>query len=366
MKKIFYRLFALLFNLYTILTVRKNRISLLAPHPESEHDSLRELKRYIESKGGYDIREISVPRGSVTGFIGFILNKSRILATSEYIFLNDNFMPMADMKFKKGTVVTQLWHGEGAFKKFGLATDIPDEIAQRLIKCTGRLDCIVTTSQNVNSVYAEAFGADESKIKALGSPRCDFLIRNRNSTDLRRSFDEIYPEAKGKKLILYAPTFRDNDEADGRLLSETDFKYLKNELGDEYALLIKLHPRIHSSVIPEGLINVTDYDINELTVISDMLITDYSSVCMNFALLSKPCIFYAFDLDEFKNDRSFYYDYKSYVPGPVITDYRDLPGEIKNSRTSEKCTGFRNFNFDYLDDKSSQRIYEAIISSSLQ
>ena len=108
----------------------------------------------------------------------------------------------------------------------------------------------------------------------------------------------------------------------------------------------------------------SDYD--QLLKDTRLLITDYSSVCMNFALLSKPCIFYAFDLDEFINDRSFYYDYKSYVPGPVITDYRDLPGEIKNSRTSEKCTGFRNFNFDYLDDKSSQRIYEAVISSILQ
>ena len=364
MKKVFYRLFALLFNLYTLLPVRKKRISLLAPHPESEHDSLRELKRFIETKGGYDIREISVPRGSVTGFIGFILNKSRILATSEYIFLNDNFMPMADMKFKKGTVVTQLWHGEGAFKKFGLATDIPDEIAQRLIKCTGRLDCIVTTSQNVNSVYAEAFGADESKIKALGSPRCDFLIRNRNSTDLRRSFDEIYPEAKGKKLILYAPTFRDDADKDSALLDNTYFPSLSKALGNDYIILLKLHPAIHSSVIPEGVINVTGENITELTVISDMLITDYSSVCMNFAYLRKPAVFYAFDLDEYNDARSFCFGYEDYVPGPVIKDFRELPEIIKNPPNSEKTREFGEFNFKYFDNNNTKRIIEYVIKNS--
>ena len=202
MKKVYYRLFAVLFNLYTLLPVRNDRITLLAPHPESEHDSLRELKSYIEKTGGYDIREISVPRGSVTGFIGFILNKSRILATSKYIFLNDNFMPMADMKFRKGTVVTQLWHGEGAFKKFGLDTDLPDDIRERLVGCSSKLSCIVTSSANVSGIYAKAFGTDISKIKALGSPRCDSLIENRGSPLTREKYEKLYPEIKDKKLIL--------------------------------------------------------------------------------------------------------------------------------------------------------------------
>lgn len=364
MKTFFYKLFALFFGFYRIFKVKQNRITLLAPHPRSGHDSLSELKDCIESQGEYDIEEVTVPKGKISKYLRFFLFDSKALATSAFVFLNDNFMPMADLNFSDKTVITQLWHGEGAFKKFGLATGIPDETARRLRKCSEKLSFIVTTSQNVNSVYAEAFGADESKVISLGSPRCDFLMRNRNSADLRKSFDIVYPEVMGKELILYAPTFRDDEDEDSKLLSRTDFEYLKNELGGEYAILIKLHPRIHSSFIPEGIINVTDYDINELTVISDLLITDYSSVCMNFALLSKPCIFYAFDLDKYENDRSFYYDYKSYVPGPVITDYRDLPAEIKNSQTSEKLSRFRNFNFDYTDDKSSQRIFEKIISSN--
>ena len=361
MKNIFYRLFALFFRFYRILPVKENRITMLAPHPGSGHDSLSELSEYIEKKGGYEVKRIQVP-SSALGFIRFFMLDSKILATSHYIFLNDNFMPMADLKFSEKTVITQLWHGEGAFKKFGLATALPDEIKSRLKKCSEKLNYIVTTSAAVSDIYAEAFGTDTGKILPLGSPRCDYLIRNKENKEIPESLKRVLKP--GKKRILYAPTFRDDAQSDSALLGGTDFEYLKNELGDEYEILIKLHPRIHSSGIPEGVTDVTKFDINELTLVSDLLITDYSSVCMNFALLGKPCVFYAFDLEKYETDRSFYKEYRSYVPGPVVTDYRDLPQAIKNPGTAPGYEAFRDFNFDYFDDKSSERIFGRIIRAS--
>ena len=140
------------------------------------------------------------------------------------------------------------------------------------------------------------------------------------------------------------------------------------ELGDEYSLLIKLHPQINSSKPVEGAVDVTKgHNITDLTLISDMLITDYSSVCMDFALLSKPCIFFAFDLESYEKERSFYYDYESYVPGPVVKDFDDVIESIKNPRNNEdKLRSFRDFNFDYTDCNNTKRIFNRIISANPQ
>ena len=129
-------------------------------------------------------------------------------------------------------------------------------------------------------------------------------------------------------------------------------------------MLTKLHPQIHSDRTVPG-VDVTGSNITELALICDVLITDYSSVCMDFALLSKPCIFFAFDLEEYQKERSFYYDYKSYVPGMVAESFDAVIDAIKNPRSDEeKLRRFREFNFDYIDSDNTRRVFERIISSN--
>ncbi len=375
MKNLFYSLYALFFNISRIFPIKKNRVALVAPHNGGSNDSLGVLKAFLEEKGGYEIvfistNDLKLDFSGISALIksclkaaGFFTFKAKALATSKFVFLNDNFMPMASLKFSKDAIVTQLWHAEGAFKRFGLSAPLTDEIREREKKCSQRLDYIVCTSKNVVPIYAEAFGVDESKILPIGSPRTDRLFNN-DIEKLRVGFDKKYPECKGKKLILFAPTFRDSAEKDAALLSGIDSKKFAAEL-PEYALLTKLHPQIHSSKPIEGATDVTKEDIGMLTLICESVITDYSSVCMDFALLSKPCFFYAFDLEEYEDERSFYFDYESYVPGPVAKDFDSLIENIKNPRNSEeKLHSFRDFNFDYIDCDNTQRVYEKIISAN--
>lgn len=375
MKNLFYKLYALFFNLSRIFPIKQNRVALVAPHNGGSGDSLGLLKAYLESKGGYDIvfistQDLKLDFSSVSALIksclkaaGFFTLKAKALATSKFVFLNDNFMPMASLNFSKEAVVTQLWHAEGAFKRFGLSAPLPDEVREREKKCSAKLDYVVCTSKNVAGIYAEAFGVDESKILPIGSPRTDNLF-NRDINGIRTEFNKNHPECKDKKLILYAPTFRDSPEKDSALLSGIDMAKFSAEL-PEYALLIKLHPQIHSSKPVCGATDVTNEDIGALTLICDSVITDYSSVCMDFALLSKPCYFYAFDLDEYETERSFYFDYESYVPGPVAKNFDLLLENIKNPRNSEeKLCRFREFNFDYIDSKNTERVFERIISAN--
>jgi len=378
LKKLFYSLYALFFNLSRILPVKENRIAFVAPHNGGEKDSLGILRSYVEEKGGYETvtistRELHLNTSGLKALIlsclkaaGFFTLKAKALATSKYVFLNDNFMPMASLRFSQKTVITQLWHAEGAFKKFGLSAPLTDDVREREKKCSENLTYIICSSKNVAPIYAEAFGVDKSKILPLGTPRIDSLLAERDTYALRTEFDAKHPECKGKKLILYAPTFRDDPETDRNIVKNIDMAAFKKELGNEYALLIKLHPQIHSGEPVEGTVDVTqEHDINDLTLISDLLITDYSSVCMDFALLSKPCIFFAFDLEEYEKERSFYFDYEKYVPGTVAVDFNAVIEAIKNPRNDEeKLHRFRDFNFDYIDCENTKRIYERIISSN--
>ena len=365
MKNLFYSLFALFFNISRIFPVKENRVALLAPHRGGNHDSLSEIGTYLENKGGYEVNLISTSQlSSFGGALDFFINKSRLLATSKYVFMNDNFMPMASLNFSKKAIITMLWHAEGAFKKFGLMTDLPPKIEEKIKACSSKLTYVICSSKNVAPVYAKAFGVSESKVIPLGSPRTDFLLKEHNIDKLRNEFDNKFPECKGKKLVLYAPTFRDNPERDKDLLNHINFSKFNSALGDEYALLIKLHPQVHSSVISENFTDVTASDIAKLTLISDMVITDYSSVCMDFALLLKPCVFYAYDLKDYENERSFCFGYESYVPGPVVENFDDVIENIKSHQGTEKLQKFREFNFDYTDDKSTERVAEFIISQS--
>lgn len=88
---------------------------------------------------------------------------------------------------------------------------------------------------------------------------------------------------------------------------------------------------------------------------------------MDFALLTKPCVFFAFDLDEYEKERSFYFDYKAYVPGAVAENFDEVLSAIKNPRTDEeKLRRFRDFNFDFIDTNNTERIFNAIISANPQ
>ena len=373
MKKIFYRLFAFIFNMSAKQPVVKNRVSLLAPHRGGYHDSLYEICNCLSAKGGFEINFISTAdldfdrhhiRESIRSAIVFFTEKARLLATSRYVFMNDNFMPMSLMNFSIDTTVVQLWHAEGAFKKFGLMTELSEKIEKNERLAATKLDYVVCSSKNVAGVYAEAFGVPESKVLPLGSPRTDFLVRGEDIPSLRYQFDFKHPECRGKKLILYAPTFRDDKDRDRAILSTISTSLFIRDFGDEYALLVKLHPQIHHCGVPESVTDVTDWDIAELTLICDMLITDYSSVCMDFALLSKPCIFFAYDLEYYENSRSFCFGYEDYVPGPVTRNYDELAQAIRNPRDDEKINRFREFNFDYTDSNNSERVVDFILSAS--
>ncbi|MGL5692955.1 MAG: CDP-glycerol glycerophosphotransferase family protein, partial [Peptostreptococcaceae bacterium] len=153
---------------------------------------------------------------------------------------------------------------------------------------------------------------------------------------------------------------------------ELDYTKIIDSLGDDYVIILKLHPIVDekSVVIPDEykdkVLNLTRYkEINDLLIITDILITDYSSVVFEYALLDRPMIMFAYDLDSYINERNFYYEYKDFVPGPIVYTNEQIIDLVKdNSFDLEKVKEFKHKFFEDVDGKATKRIVEYLIKNA--
>ncbi|MDF2607298.1 MAG: CDP-glycerol glycerophosphotransferase family protein [Bacillales bacterium] len=273
------------------------------------------------------------------------------LATSRYILIDNYFGFLAGVDFKKGVECIQLWHATGALKKFGLEDETIRsrhiKAKERFLKVYSKFNKVVVGSDIMADTFARSFNLNKSQILATGIPRTDFFF-NENEVNLARKKLASQFNCNNKKVILYTPTYRDEELDKFKL--KLDVGKMSDKLGNEFILLLRLHPAIQKLVsinqFSEFIIDVSsnEYDINELLIMADYLITDYSSVSFEFSLLKKPIIFYTYDLDEYKSTRGVLDDFENNLPGPIVRDtesiieliqegYFDLEGI---SRYSEK------------------------------
>ncbi len=169
-----------------------------------------------------------------------------------------------------------------------------------------------------------------------------------------------------KKLILYAPTFRDINLGSDTVLG--DVEKMAEKLPNDYILGLRLHPyvaRIAKRLHKENVCDLSDErSLSELIMASDLLITDYSSIIYEYCITKKPMIFYAYDLDDYiNNGRGFYNNYTSNVPGPVIKDMEELINTINREDYSiEQIHTFIRNNFPNLDGKATDRVIDIFAS----
>ncbi len=367
MKQLLYAFFALLFNLSrAVLPLKKGRVAFLSMHNEELHDSLGAVMEEVKRRGYETVlltrRDLENARTRPSAALRFFFAGARKLATAEAVFLNDNFMPMGSLRFRKSAKVIQLWHAEGVFKKFGLSIPQPENVRAREIAGNRKLTYVVCSSKGVVPYYAEAFGVPQAQVLPLGAPRADVLLAPGAKEAAQKKLTAAYPALAGKRTVLYAPTFRDTDEGNAALLQSVDPAAFRARFGKDAALLVRLHPQIHpEDRALDGAVDVTDFDdVPALVLACDALITDYSSICMGFALLEKPCVFFAPDLESYKRARDFYFDYASYVPGPVALRFSGALDALLQPADKEKLQAFRSFNFDYFDCENASRVADLL------
>lgn len=295
-------------------------------------------------------------------------------ATSKCTFLYDYFLPAYANEPRKNTNLIQIWHGCGAFKKWGYSTKDSDwglksEFFEKY-NIHKTYTFITTSSEEVNGIYAEAFASPPSKVKALGVPRTDIFFDDEFVSSQKDKLLEKYPELKDKKLILWAPTYRGNDLKASYNDLAIDFEKLKSIVGDKYALLIKLHPHIGKKIrkneLSENLngfvYDITrEFNISSSLCFSDMVISDYSSLIFEYSLFERPMIFFAYDLDDYENDRSFYYNFESFVPGEIVKTTEELGEAVLKAEENfdrERVVAFKNKFMSACDGKSTERVLE--------
>ena len=282
---------------------------------------------------------------------------------------------------RKGQIYLQCWHGT-PLKRLGYdilesdnAMNSLNEIKEKYRTDAERFAYILSPSPFATDKFATAWNLNETgqrdKIIEEGYPRNDRLAvaTEEERARLRKQFG-----VEGKKVILYAPTWRDNQHTSGQgytYKTEVDFDKLQRELGDEYVILFRAHYLVANSFDFErykGFVtDVSSYgDINDLYIAADILVTDYSSVFFDFSILERPVIFYMYDLEHYANEMRGFYLSLDELPGPIVRDEDALIDEIRKTdgwTADDKYIEFKKRFNPYEDGNSSKRVLARVIET---
>jgi len=279
-------------------------------------------------------------------------------------------------------IYIQCWHGT-PLKRLGYDITKSDnamnsirEIREKYRTDAQRFHYMVSpcdfVTQKFNSAWNLKAWGKEDAVLQIGYPRNDFLNKF-SKEDVEKVKQNLGIEGINKKIILYAPTWRDNQhDADKGYIYDNpvDFDYLRQHLEEEYVILFRAHYLVADNFdfdAYEGFIyNVSNYDdINELYITADILITDYSSVFFDYAILERPMIFYMYDMEAYRDEmRGFYIDVNS-LPGPIIRTEKELVAQIRNAEDVCDIEMIKEFNKvynDMNDGMAAKRLVDAVIA----
>ena len=365
MKELGYRLFAMMYYIYRLIPIKKNRCFLIMTHDASVEGNVGVIEQYLKkSRKSYDFRHLVRSDTRSSKLLSLIFKKSYELATSNYIFMDNTFLPLAFIKVPKSVSVVQLWHGTGTIKKFGQDVNT-GKLKVLEGKANENITHLIVNSPETRALYSKTFQVPEEKVYVLGLPRTDILFSKEQQTEKRKEFYQEFPELKEKKLILYAPTFRDDQTENPKLSIDLD-RFVK-ELPKDHVLALRLHPHVARYLSLNYESRIIDFslyeNLNTLLFASDILITDYSSIVFEYSILQKPMIFYTYDLEVFsKEGRGFYEPYESYVPGNIAKTTEELITIIKEEDfQTEKIEPFCKQSYSFFDGKSTYRVIKEVM-----
>lgn len=282
--------------------------------------------------------------------------------TSSIIVTDDYLRYLQNQPLRENQRVIQLWHACGAFKKFGQHGSNMSVVMDRASHVQYNL--VSVSSESVREIYADAFDIDIHKIQALGCPRTDCFFDKEWIRATKEKVYVRYPECRDREVILYAPTFRDIDRDRSSFFPELDFERLSKELLPEQIFIVCPHPVMTKRIVGREFHNIReirDFSTNELMFISDMLITDYSSVIFEYVLLNKPIAFFCYDLEAY--DRDFYIRYPEDLPGEIFRTQGELTRCICGERSRDQTEKYEDFVEHYMsacDGHSCERIAKVV------
>ena len=336
----------------------KNQVLFYTVRRDGELEgNAKALYPYIKGKKVICARRL--PHNPITKLYMYYKNiTSRVIVTDDY----DRYL--RHFQLRQSQRVVQLWHACGAFKKFGQRGTNMSIAADHAYHA--QYNMVSVSSDKIRGIYADAFDIDIHKVKALGTPRTDVFFDEKQLELTREKVYQAYPEFRNRYIIIYAPTFRDIGDDRTQFRPDLDFDRLSKELLPEQMFLICPHPIMKNKIVEKEYDNikvVRDFSTNDMMLISDMLITDYSSVIFEYALLRKPIAFYCYDLLNY--NRGFYLNYPDDLPGDVYENQSELTTYLRSDNKDELTEKYDKFIENYMsacDGHSCERIAEMINS----
>jgi len=377
------------FALAGSLPVRKNVIVFESFLGKQYSCNPRAIYEYLKENYPHYIMVWSVDKHSTDVFIKhqvpymkrFTLKWLFTMATAQY-WVSNSRLPLWIPK-PKHTTYLQTWHGTPLKK---LALDMTEvhmhgtdtlKYKQEFRRATKKWDYLISPNAYSTEIFRRAFDFTNEMVEA-GYPRNDFLFTHNNEETINNIKKSCHIPLD-KKVILYAPTWRDDQyygSGKYKFDIQLDLTKMKQALGNDYVIILRMHYLVSENIDLSGYDGFaydlsTHEDIRELYLISDMLLTDYSSVFFDYANLKRPMIFYAYDIDSYRDKlRGFYFDFEARVPGPIV---KTTEAVIKMIHLFEENNYKMNKDFDsfyqqfcYLEDgHAAKRVVEKVFGERI-
>ncbi len=241
----------------------------------------------------------------------------KVYARASYVFICDNFLPVASCKKRKETRVIQLWHAGGILKKYAYDTtdDIPAYYKKNVF---ANYDYLSVSAPCCIPVYNHAMRQPDGVVHASGLSRTDTFFEPDYEAECRKQLYQMYPATRGKHILVWAPTFREKADHP-EMLGDTAIRVLEEKLGEDWVVLIKAHPHIDA----KQKVSNCDIPTEQLLPVADLLITDYSSVIFDYVLFEKPLVLFVPDYKEYQKKRGFYIEL-SRIPAKIVIEEENL------------------------------------------
>lgn len=315
-----------------------------------------------------DLQQILKPGLSARRPIRDMIRLPFLMATSPVIVLDDFYPIVYPIRLRRGTRLVQVWHAAGAFKRVGHSrTGLPGGPTRNSDIHRNYTDAYVS-SEAIRADYAEAFGIHLDRVQALGVPRTDFFFDTARVQEARARIRSAHGVADHERMVLFAPTFRGAGQLSALADDSADWSEVSRSLGAGWRVAVRHHPfsAANATAVAPGVIDVSnDPEMNDLLAAADVLVTDYSSVIFEYALLRRPIVYFTPDFEDYAQSRSFYRPFDAYAVGPVVHDPRDLADAIRSASVdSARLTAFTAEFCGALDGRSSERIASRILGDA--
>lgn len=324
--------------IFSRLPRHPRRIVLASPRKARLDGNLAALAEAIgRLRPGREVVVLAEPYGyGVPGKVAYALRMVRAmyhLRTAGLVVVDNAWLPVHVAPHTSRTIVVQVWHAAGAMKRFGVDTATPLGEPERSF-LHRHYDWVVTSGEASRVPWSRALRTPVDRVLPLGSARTDLFFDPAAMGRARARVLEAYPGLAGRRVVTYAPTFRGRGRAK-RPAAGLDGPRLRTSLAPGDVLVLKSHPNLNASLVPTAGFDVVidpAEDMTDVLAASDILITDYSSVIFEWALLRRPLILLVPDLSDYERDPGLYLDLRAEAIGTLVADTDGVAEAIRENR----------------------------------